>query len=64
MTVADFTSEVFTFIEVSYGKSVIKRVKAKKNNDVVERIMEDSRTKEYSVDKTAHKLMAMLRVIP
>lgn len=64
MTVADFASEVFTFIEVSYGKSVIKRVKSKKNNDVVERIMEDSRTKEYSIDKTAHKLMAMLRVIP
>lgn len=64
MTVADFTSEVFTFIELSYGKSIIKKVKAKKNNDVIERIIEDSRSKEYAVDKTAHKLMAMLRIIP
>ena len=64
MIVADFTSEVFAFIEGSYGKAIIKRIKTKKNNEIVTRIIEDSCSKEYTIDKTAHKLMAMLRIIP
>ena len=63
-TVADFTSEVFAFIENTYGKAVVKKVKLKKNNDIVNRILSDSATKLYSVEKTGNKLMAMLRITP
>lgn len=63
-TIVDFSSQVFAFIENTYGKSIIKKVKLKKNKDIVNRILSDSQAKEYSVDRTGHKLMAMLRVIP
>ena len=63
-TVTDFTSEVFAFIEVTYGKKVIKKVKHKDNIEIIKNITDDSESKEYTVDKTAHKIMAMLRIIP
>ena len=63
-TIVDFSSQVFAFIENTYGKSIIKKVKLKKNKDIVDRILSDSQAKEYTVDRTGHKLMAMLRVIP
>jgi len=64
MTTANFTSEVFAFIEQTYGKAVIKKVKQKKNNDVVDRILSDSLSKEYSFNKTGNKIIAMLRLNP
>lgn len=63
-TVVDFTSQVFAFIENTYGKGVVKKVKLKKNNDVVDRILADSQTNSYSVEKTGNKLIAMLKVNP
>lgn len=63
-TVVDFDSSVFAFIENTYGKIIAKKVKQKQNNDVVDRILEDSRSKDYSVEKTANKIVAMLRVNP
>ena len=64
MTTANFTSEVFAFIEQTYGKAVIRKVKQKNNNDVVDRILSDSLAKEYSFDKTGNKIIAMLRLNP
>lgn len=63
-TVVDFTSQVFAFIENTYGKGVIKKVKMKKNTEVVDRILSDSATKSYSIEKTGNKLIAMLKVHP
>jgi hypothetical protein len=39
-------------------------VKNKDNNTVVDNILADSLTKEYSVEKTANKIIAMLRLNP
>jgi len=64
MTVSDFTSEVFAFIENTYGKGVIKKVKLKKNGDVVDRILSDSLSREYDIERTGNKLIAMLRLNP
>ena len=63
-TVVDFNSSVFVFIENTYGKSISRKVKQKNNSDVVDRILEDSRSKDYSVEKTANKIIAMLRINP
>jgi len=63
-TVVDFTSQVFAFIENTYGKGVIKKVKLKKNNDIVDRILSDSLSKEYDSERTGNKLVAMLRLNP
>ncbi len=64
METANFTSEVFAFIEKTYGKSVIKKVKQKNNNDIVDKILADSLSKEYAFDRTANKIIAMLRLNP
>lgn len=63
-TVVDFTSQVFAFIENTYGKGIIKKVKLKKNNDIVDRILSDSLSKEYDSERTGNKLVAMLRLNP
>lgn len=62
--VVDFTSEVFAFIETTYGKGCLRSVKAKKNQETVDKILEDSKSKEYSTDRTANKIVAMLRLNP
>ena len=64
METANFTSEVFAFIENTYGKNIIKKVKQKKNNDIVDRILADSLSKDYSFDRTGNKIIAMLRLKP
>ena len=63
-TIVDFNSSVFAFIENTYGKSIARKVKQKNNSDVVDRILEDSRSKDYSVEKTGNKIIAMLKVNP
>jgi hypothetical protein len=64
METANFTYEVFAFIENTYGKNVLRKVKNKDNNTVVDNILADSLTKEYDVEKTANKIIAMLRLNP
>ena len=63
-TVVDFTSQVFAFIENTYGKGVIKKVKLKKNNDIVDRVLADALAREYDEVRTGNKLIAMLRLNP
>lgn len=63
-SVIDFNSSVFAFIEETYGKTISRKVKNKNNNEIVDRILEDSRSKNYSIEKTGNKLIAMLRVNP
>ena len=63
-TAVDFTSQVFAFIENTYGKGILKKVKLKKNNDIVDRILSDSLSKEYDSERTGNKLVAMLRLNP
>ena len=63
-TVVDFTSQVFAFIENTYGKGIIKKVKLKKNNEIIDRIISDSQSNSYSIEKTGNKLIAMLKVNP
>ncbi len=63
-TTANFTSEVFAYIEQHYTKALLRTVKQKKHNDVVDRLLADSLKREYDVAKTANKIIAMLRINP
>jgi hypothetical protein len=63
-TTANFTSEVFAYIEQNYNKSLLRKVKHKQNNEIVDKVLADSLTKQYEVDKTANKIIAMLRLNP
>jgi len=64
METANFTSEVFAFIENTYSKNILRKVKNKDNTNTVDRILSDSLSKEYAVEKTGNKIIAMLRLNP
>ena len=64
METANFTSEVFAFIEKTYSKNLLRKVKNKDNSNTVDKILSDSLSKEYSVEKTGNKIIAMLRLNP
>ena len=63
-TTANFTSEVFAYIEQNYNKSLLRKVKQKKNNEIVDKILADCLQKQYEVSRTANKIIAMLRLNP
>ena len=60
----DFNTEVLAFVEKTYGQKIAKKIVLKKNSEIVDRIMLDSKNKSYSVEKTGNKLIAMLRINP
>ena len=64
METANFTSEVFAYVEHTYGKNLLKKLKQKKNSEVVERLLASSLKNEYGIDRTANKIIAMLRLNP
>jgi hypothetical protein len=43
---------------------LLRKVKHKQNNEIVDKVLADSLTKQYEVDKTANKIIAMLRLNP
>jgi hypothetical protein len=63
-TVESFNKNVFDYISTEYGNSTLKKVQTAKNKDRVKYLLEDSRTKSYEVNRTANKIIAMLRLNP
>lgn len=61
---ASFNKDVFKFIKRTYKENVLTSVQKKEHNTTVDRLLADSLTKEYSVEKTANKIVAMLRLNP
>ena len=59
-----FNKSVFNYISTEYGNSTLKKVQTAKNKDKVKHLLEDSRTKSYNADRTANKIIAMLRLNP
>ena len=65
MTKTDiFNKKVFNYISTEYGNSTLKKVQTSKNKDKVKYILEDSRSRDYDTNKTANKIIAMLRLNP
>ena len=63
-TTANFTSEVFAYVEQNYSKGLLRKVKQKQNNETVDKILADCLKKQYEVSRTANKIIAMLRLNP
>ena len=63
-TVDAFNKNVFNYISTEYGNSTLKKVQTAKNKDRVKHLLEDSRSKSYETDRTANKIIAMLRLNP
>lgn len=63
-TVNTFNKDVFNYISSEYGNSTLKKVQTAKNKDRVKHLLEDSRTRSYEADRTANKIIAMLRLNP
>ena len=59
-----FNKNVFNYIATEYGNSTLKKVQTSENKNVVKNILEDSRKKDYETDRTANKIIAMLRLVP
>tara|TARA_E500000318_G_C3398654_1_gene148918 strand:+ start:65 stop:265 length:201 start_codon:yes stop_codon:yes gene_type:complete len=63
-TVDAFNKNVFNYISSEYGNNTLKKVQTAKNKDRVKHLLEDSRSKSYEADRTANKIIAMLRLNP
>ena len=63
-TVDAFNKNVFNYISNEYGNNTLKKVQTAKNKDRVKHLLEDSRSKSYEADRTANKIIAMLRLNP
>ena len=59
-----FNKNVFNYISTEYGNSTLKKVQTSKNKDKVKQLLEDSRKRDYATDRTANKIIAMLRLNP
>ena len=63
-TVEMFNEQVFDYIRNQYGKNTLKNVQADKHKSTVNKLLESSSTKNDSVEHTANKIIAMLRMNP
>ena len=63
-TANDFMCKIFDFIYVNYGDSTVNSIKERKNKKTVDNIIANSTSQGYSVEKTANKIVAMLRLNP
>lgn len=62
--VIDFNSEVLNFVTENYGSKMLEKVTSKKNKETVNKILTDSKNNSYDIQKTANKIIAMLRINP
>jgi len=59
-----FNKSVFNYISTEYGNNTLKKVQTSKNKDKVKYLLEDSRNRDYDTDRTANKIIAMLKLNP
>lgn len=63
-TTSSFIDQVFEYINAQYGKNTLKTVQINNNKSVVDKIVTSSIRQEDSVEHTANKIIAMLRINP
>jgi hypothetical protein len=63
-TTSSFIDQVFEYINTQYGKNTLKTVQINNNKSVVDKIVTSSIRQEDSIEHTANKIIAMLRINP
>lgn len=63
-TVEVFSEQVFDYIRNQYGKNTLKNVQADKHKTTVNKLLESSSTKNDTIEHSANKIIAMLRMNP
>ncbi len=63
-TTSSFIDQVFEYINAQYGKNTLKTVQINNNKSVVDKIVTSSIRQEDSIEHTANKIIAMLRINP
>lgn len=59
-----FNKDVFNYISEKYGNNILKKVQKADSKTVVKSILNNSREHDYAVDRTANKILAMLKLNP
>ena len=59
-----FNKDVFDYISEKYGNNILKKVQKADSKTVVKSILNNSREHDYAVDRTANKVLAMLKLNP
>ena len=59
-----FNKDVFNYISEKYGNNILKKVQKADSKTVVKSILNNSREHDYTVDRTANKILAMLKLNP
>lgn len=59
-----FANQVFSYISNQYGNNMLKQVQAETNKVTVTKILGSSMNQKDTVDHTANKVIAMLRINP
>lgn len=59
-----FVDNVYNYISSEYGNSILKTVRSTNNSNTVEKIVSSSVKQNDTVEHTANKIIAMLRVNP
>ena len=59
-----FVDNVYDYISSEYGNSILKTVRSTNNSNTVEKIVSSSVKQNDTVEHTANKIIAMLRVNP
>jgi predicted ArsR family transcriptional regulator len=60
----DFMSDVLAFVQKTYGSNIFNQIAAKQHKALVNKLSEEGLKLNYPVEKTANKIIAMLRVNP
>lgn len=64
MSESAFADNILKYIGKIYGQSIQTSVQSKKNQDVFQRLVISSEKQNQTVEHTANKIIAMLRMNP
>lgn len=62
--ITENSDKIFNYIENQYGSNTLKKVQSQKNKKTVAKLLQFSEQNAESVEHTANKIIAMLRLNP
>lgn len=63
-TIESFRDQVFQYILHTYGNNTLTQIQSDKNKNIVVKIMTSACNQNYTIEHTANKIVAMLRMNP